>query len=93
MSQKDQNAVSGRQIAAARTLLGLGQAELASAASISVPTLKRMEASEGPATGMPNNVRAVIAALENAGLEFIPENGGGAGIRFRNRADGTRGEH
>ncbi|GJE29547.1 hypothetical protein LKMONMHP_4429 [Methylobacterium organophilum] len=42
---------------------------------------------------MPNNVRAVIAALENAGLEFIPENGGGAGIRFRNRADGTRGEH
>jgi DNA-binding transcriptional regulator YiaG len=85
MSQKDHSSVSGRQIAAARTLLAMGQADLAAAASISVPTLKRMEASEGPATGMANNVRAVVAALEAAGLEFIPENGGGAGIRFRER--------
>jgi hypothetical protein len=30
---------------------------------------------------------------ETAGLEFIPENGGGAGIRFRERKDGTRDEH
>lgn len=82
MSQKDHK-VTGRQIAAARTLVGFSQADLASAASISVPTLKRMEASEGAASGMPNNVRAVVAALEEAGLEFIPENGGGAGIRFR----------
>ncbi len=43
--------------------------------------------------GMPNNVRAVVDALQAAGIEFIPENGGGAGIRFRNRADGTRNEH
>ncbi len=93
MSQKDQKSVSGRQIAAARTLLGIGQAELAASASISVPTLKRMEAAEGPAAGMANNVKAVVSALETAGLEFIPENGGGAGIRFRNRADGTRDEH
>jgi DNA-binding transcriptional regulator YiaG len=85
MSQKDHSVVTGRQIAAARTLLGLGQAELAQSASISVPTLKRMEASEGAAAGMANNVRAVIASLEAAGLEFIPENGGGAGIRFRER--------
>ncbi|MCJ2041684.1 transcriptional regulator [Methylobacterium sp. J-059] len=85
MSQKDHSTVSGRQIAAARTLVAMGQAELAAAASISVPTLKRMEASEGAAAGMANNVKAVIAALEAAGLEFIPENGGGAGIRFRER--------
>ena len=85
MSQKDHRGVTGRQIAAARTLLGIGQADLAASASISVPTLKRMEASEGPASGMPNNVRAVVVALEAAGLEFIPENGGGAGIRFRDR--------
>lgn len=85
MSQKDQPTISGRQIAAARVLIAMGQAELAAAASISVPTLKRMEASEGPATGMANNVRAVVGALEAAGLEFIPENGGGAGIRFRER--------
>ncbi|AWN52171.1 helix-turn-helix transcriptional regulator [Methylobacterium sp. 17Sr1-1] len=93
MSQKDHSVVTGRQIAAARVLLGIGQAELAEAATISVPTLKRMEASEGAAAGMANNVRAVVSALEAAGIQFIPENGGGAGIRFRNRADGTRDEH
>ncbi|MCJ2131560.1 helix-turn-helix domain-containing protein [Methylobacterium sp. E-045] len=85
MSQKDHATVSGRQIAAARALTGMGQTDLASAASISVPTLKRMEASDGPAAGMANNVRAVISVLETAGIEFIPENGGGAGIRFRER--------
>ncbi|WP_407530141.1 transcriptional regulator [Methylobacterium oryzisoli] len=93
MSYKDQEAIMGRQIAAARTLLALSQNDLAAAAAISVPTLKRMEASEGMASGMPNNVRAVRAALEAAGIEFIPENGGGAGVRFRMRADGTRDEH
>jgi hypothetical protein len=42
-----------------------------------------MEASAGPVTGFANNVAAVIAALEKAGVEFIDENGGGAGVRFR----------
>ena len=81
MSQKDHMAVSGRQIAAARTLVAMGQAELAASASISVPTLKRMEASEGPAAGMANNVRAVVAALETAGVEFL--NHGRPGVRLR----------
>lgn len=88
MSQKDQKSVTGRQIAAARSLLAIGQSELATSASISVPTLKRMEASEGPAAGMANNVRAVIAALEAAGVEFIPANGGGAGVRLRDSRGG-----
>lgn len=88
MIQKDQWSVTGRQIAAARSLLAIGQAELATSASISVPTLKRMEASEGPAAGMRNNVRAVIAALEAAGVEFIPANGGGPGVRLRKNDDG-----
>jgi hypothetical protein len=74
--------VSGRQIAAARTLAGLGQAELANRSSISVPTLKRMEASIGPAVGLANNVAAVRRALESAGVEFIAENGGGPGVRL-----------
>ncbi len=65
----------------------MGQAELAAAASISVPTLKRMEASTGAAAGMANNVRAVVGALEAAGIEFIPENGGGAGLRMRKPAE------
>jgi transcriptional regulator with XRE-family HTH domain len=70
--------ITGRLIAAARTLLGMAQAELAERAKISVPTLKRMEASDGPAVGMANNVDAV-RALETAGVDFV--NGG---IRPRN---------
>jgi len=58
---------TGRQIAAARTLAGTTQANLALDAKISVPTLKCMEASEGAATGMANNVDAVQRVLEAAG--------------------------
>ena len=82
MSQSDQKP-TGRQIAAARTLLGMSQPELAARANISVPTLKRMEASDGPASGIANNVLAVRTALEAAGVEFIPENGSGAGVRLK----------
>ena len=74
--------LTGRQIAAARTLLSLSQKELAELSNISIPTLKRMEASKGEASGYANNVMAVQSALENAGAEFIPENGGGAGVRL-----------
>ncbi|OAN86079.1 helix-turn-helix domain-containing protein [Sulfitobacter geojensis] len=73
---------TGRQIAAARTLIGMPQPELASAANISVPTLRRMEASLGEATGLSNNVAAVQAALEAAGIIFVQPNGGGAGVRL-----------
>ena len=75
--------ITGRQIAAARTLLGMSQGELAALSRISVPTLKRMEASAGVAAGLPNNVGAVQRSLESAGVEFIPENGGGAGVRLK----------
>lgn len=79
--------LSGRQIAAARTLVGMSQPELAEAASISVPTLRRMEASPGEASGLANNVAAVQAALVAAGVEFIKPNGGGAGVRLASRKD------
>jgi transcriptional regulator with XRE-family HTH domain len=75
--------ITGRQIAAARTLLGMVQAELASRSAISVPTLKRMEGSEGHAAGLANNVTAVRAALEAAGVEFT--NGAQPGVRMRKR--------
>ncbi|WP_242221212.1 helix-turn-helix domain-containing protein [Shinella zoogloeoides] len=83
----DQNNLSGRQLAAARTLLGKTQAEIASAAKISVPTLKRMEASEGSVSGMPNNVAAVVQALLDFGILFIPSNGNGPGVRLRDRQE------
>lgn len=77
--------VSGRQIAAARALLGMGQKELAEHANISIPTLKRMEASEGSATGLANNVAAVRAALEAAGIAFLDndEVSPGPGVALR----------
>jgi len=85
----DNAKIFGCQIAAARALARMEQTDLAKAANISVPTLRRMEASEGPAAGMANNVGAVRAALEAAGVDFIPENGGGAGVRLKkaNSAD------
>jgi transcriptional regulator with XRE-family HTH domain len=73
--------VTGRQIAAARTLAGINQDELADRANISVPTLRRMEASAGGAAGLPNNVAAVRTALEAAGVEFT--NGGQPGVRMK----------
>ena len=76
----------GRQIAAARVLLSLSQKELANLSNISIPTLKRMEASKGNSSGYKNNVQAVKSALEVAGIEFIPENGGGAGVRLSQRS-------
>jgi transcriptional regulator with XRE-family HTH domain len=81
MGSPDNTAITGRQIAAARTLIGLGQAELADRSSISVPTLKRMEASKGTAAGLANNVGAVRRALEAAGVEFT--NGGQPGVRMK----------
>ena len=61
----------------------MSQAQLATQASISVPTLKRMEASAGEVAGMPNNVAAVRRALESAGVIFVAENGDGPGVRLR----------
>lgn len=78
--------ISGRQIAAARALIGMSQATLAEGANISVPTLKRMEASDGQAAGLVNNVSAVRATLEQAGIIFIDSNGGGPGVRLREPA-------
>jgi bifunctional ADP-heptose synthase (sugar kinase/adenylyltransferase) len=61
----------------------MSQPELAAKANISVPTLKRMEATVGQAAGMLNNVAAVRAALEAAGVIFVEENGEGPGVRLR----------
>ncbi|WGJ13775.1 helix-turn-helix transcriptional regulator [Methylocapsa sp. D3K7] len=73
--------ISGRQIAAARALLGLSQGELASKAKISTPTLMRMEAKFGEPVGLFNNIAAVCAVLELAGIEF--SNGDEPGVRLR----------
>jgi hypothetical protein len=87
MSYLDQPKVTGRQIAAARTLLGMNQPELAARARISLPTLKRMEASPSDAVGMVNNVGSVRMALEAAGVEFT--NGEQPGVRLKEKRVGS----
>lgn len=64
----------------ARVALGLGVRELAEAAQVSPDTIARLERGEEL---KPRTVAAVQTALESAGVEFIPENGGGAGVRLR----------
>jgi transcriptional regulator with XRE-family HTH domain len=76
--------LTGRQIAAARALVGLSQAELATAAKISVPTLRRMESNTGPAGGYVNNADAVRRVLEAEGIEFA--NGNQPGVRLKKRS-------
>jgi transcriptional regulator with XRE-family HTH domain len=62
-------------------MLGWNQNELADAARVSRPTVVDFE--RGARTPYPNNLAAIRTALEAAGVEFIAENGGGAGVRLR----------
>jgi len=83
MTTKSILKVSIRQIKAARALLGWSQEELAGAANISIPTIKRLEAGEGLLGGRSETGDKIRKALQVAGVEFIDENGGGAGVRLR----------
>jgi len=71
--------VSNRQIKAARALLGWSQGDLASKSGVSPSTIASFESSEGRADA----AQKIVGALEAAGVEFIPEDGDGAGVRLR----------
>jgi predicted transcriptional regulator len=77
--------ISIRQLKAARALLAWSQGDLAQASGISEPTIARLESTDGPIGGRADTATALVAALEKAGVEFIPENGGGAGVRLAKR--------
>ena len=85
MTHKSILKVSIRQIKAARALLAWSQDELAKAADVSIPTVKRLEAQDGPLGGRSETRSKIRLALESAGVEFIEENGGGPGVRLRKR--------
>jgi transcriptional regulator with XRE-family HTH domain len=75
---------SPSQIRAARALVGWSQGDVAAAAGLSIPTVKRAEADDGIRVSEDALV-AIAAALKKAGVEFIAENGGGVGVRLRKR--------
>jgi DNA-binding LacI/PurR family transcriptional regulator len=63
----------------------MSQAEVAEAAGVSIPTLKRAEAG-GPIKVAEETIADIAKALEKAGVEFIAENGGGAGVRMKKKS-------
>ena len=64
----------------ARAALSWGVRDLAAAAKVSPDTVARLERGE---TLYPRTIEAIRAAFEAAGVEFIPENGGGVGVRLK----------
>jgi predicted transcriptional regulator len=72
-------------IRAARALLRWEQRDLATASSVSLPTIKRLESKPGIMAAHMSTVTALREALEAAGVQFIDENGGGPGVRLRKR--------
>ena len=79
--------ITAAQMRAARALLGIDQRQLAGMAGLSVPTIQRMEASEGNVRGMIDTLTKLVEALDKAGIELIGENtastGTGRGVRLK----------
>jgi predicted transcriptional regulator len=79
--------ITASQLRAARALLGVDQRQLAELADVSLPTIQRMEASDGMVRGNVDSLMKLIAALEGAGVELIADNavshGGGRGVRLK----------
>eukprot|EP01030_Chromulinospumella_sphaerica_P023399 gene23399-23429_t len=76
--------ITSAQIRAARALLGMDQKTLAEKSGLSLPTIQRMEASDGQVRGVVDSLVKVVQAIESAGVELIGENaqstGGGRGL-------------
>ena len=72
------------QIRAARALLDISQQELADLSKVGLRTIVQFE--RGSTSISASIIQALVLSLEATGIEFIPENGGGAGLRFRKPA-------
>ena len=81
--------ITAAQLRAARALVGMDQRALAAASDLSLPTIQRMEASEGVIRGNVDSLMKLIAAMEAAGVELIGEGAvserGGRGVRLKTR--------
>jgi transcriptional regulator with XRE-family HTH domain len=78
--------ITAGQMRAARALLGIDQRRLAELSGLSLPTIQRMEASDGVVRGNVDSLMKLIGALNQAGIELIAENAsstaGGRGVRL-----------
>lgn len=79
--------ITGTQMRAARALLGIDQRALAQRAGLSLPTIQRMESSDGVIRGNVDSLVKLVEALGAAGIELIDEGaastGGGRGVRLK----------
>jgi transcriptional regulator with XRE-family HTH domain len=79
--------ISAAQLRAARALAGLDQKRLAELSDLSVPTIQRMEASEGVIRGNVDSLMKLIGALDAAGVDLIDAGAqsppGGRGVRLK----------
>jgi transcriptional regulator with XRE-family HTH domain len=79
--------ITANQLRAARALLNIDQRQMAELANLSVPTIQRMEASDGVVRGNVDSLMKLVSALENAGIELInpgvASSTGGRGVRLR----------
>jgi transcriptional regulator with XRE-family HTH domain len=84
--------ITAAQLRAARALLGIDQRELAQRCGLSLPTIQRMEASEGVIRGNVDSLVKLVDALAGAGIELIGEeaisSGGGRGVRLKSSNGG-----
>ncbi|WP_455222946.1 helix-turn-helix domain-containing protein [Kaarinaea lacus] len=81
--------ITAAQIRAARALLGIDQRQLAELTGLSVPTIQRMESSDGQIRGNVDSLVKVVEGLERAGIELIAEGAasadGGRGVRLKEK--------
>ena len=79
--------ITAGQLRASRALLGVDQRKLAAMSGLSLPTIQRMEASEGVIRGNVDSLMKLVAALEAGGIELIADNAssssGGRGVRLK----------
>lgn len=87
--------ITAAQMRAARALLDIDQRTLAELSGVSLPTIQRMEASDGTVRGVVDTLTKVVEALNRSGIELIGDNAasaaGGRGVRFKEpKPAGTR---
>ena len=79
--------ITGAQMRAARALMNIDQKRLAQLSGLSLPTIQRMETSDGVVRGNVDSLMKLVSALDEVGIELIGENGPsqgrGRGVRLK----------